>query len=324
MFSFSTEQKVFDIHGVPFGGQPGQHPTVLFGTIFYGKQFREFGSTRQERAEKLLAVNEEMGDLTGNPPVVDIFIDREEDIRRNIEFVMDHISDRRPFAVDIPEAGIRMSTLRYLADAGLLERTIYNSVNLGLIPEEFELLKKNTPAGAILLGYNPKDFSADGRVDILETGAGMIEKGIMDYADEAGIEGKLLDTGAVPFGHNAAETIRAVPVMKNKWGMPVGSSFHNTVESWSWLKKYRKNGLHGNGFEDDSEKKIAHDVYRLCDIASNGLVTLYGGSFVLYGPIENAQLAFPYVAMVDKIVSEGAEDYFGIVPAEGHPRLKLE
>ncbi|MCK4614251.1 MAG: tetrahydromethanopterin S-methyltransferase subunit H, partial [Thermoplasmata archaeon] len=143
----------------------------------------------------------------------------------------------------------------------------------------------------------------------IETGAGMLDKGLMDYADEAGIEAKLLDTATVPFGHNAAETIRAIPVMKNKWGMPVGCSFHNTVESWHWLKNYKK----------------AHSgIYRLCDVCSNGLVVIFGASFSLYGPIESAKLVFPYVAMVDKIVSEGAEDYFGVLPAEGHPRLRLE
>ena len=323
MFSFSSEQSVQEIHGVPFGGQPGEHPTVLFGTIFYGKQFDAFGKDEQIRAETLLSRHEEMGGITGNPPVVDIFIEREEDIERNIGFVVDRISGNLPFSVDIPEAGIRMSTLRYLSEAGLLDRTIYNSLNLGLIPEEFELLKQEPPAGAILLGYNPKDFSADGRVEILENGAGMLDRGIMDFAEEAGIKGKLLDTGAVPFGHNAAETIRAIPVMKNNWGLPVGCSFHNTVESWSWLHHYRVGAPEAGG-KKAGESRERHEVYRICDIGSNSLVVMFGGSFVLYGPIESAPLAFPYVAMVDKIVSEGAEDYFGIFPSEGHPRHKLE
>ena len=113
----------------------------------------------------------------------------------------------------------------------------------------------------------------------------------------------------MPFGHNAAETIRAIPAMKNRWGHPVGCSFHNTVESWSWLQGYRKEHP---------------EVYRICDIGSNGLVISFGGSFVLYGPIESAPLIFPYVAMVDTVISEGAEDDFGVVPADGHPRLKLE
>ena len=97
--------------------------------------------------------------------------------------------------------------------------------------------------------------------------------------------------------------------MKNRWGLPVGCSFHNTVESWSWLQEHKKENP---------------EAYRLCDVASNGLVISFGGSFVLYGPIESAPLVFPYAAMIDKVVSEGAEDYFGVVPAEGHPRTRLQ
>lgn len=308
MFSFSSDQQVHDIHSIQFGGQPGQHPTVLFGTLFYGGQFKSFEVKEREHAAQLLHTQEEMGKLTGNPAIVDIFVESSADIRRNIEFTLDHISGSVPFSVDIPEAGVRIDTLKYLEEMGLLSRTIYNSINLGLIKEEFDLLKDHPPAGAILLGYNPKDFSADGRIDILETGAGMLEKGIIEYAEEAGIRGKLLDTAAVPFGHNAAETIRAIPAMKNKWGHPVGCSFHNTVESWSWLQGYRK---------DHPE------VYRICDVGSNGLVISFGGSFVLYGPIESAPLVFPYTAMVDTVISEGAEDYFGVLPADIHPRSRI-
>lgn len=36
MFRFDKEQEVLDIAGVKIGGQPGEYPTVLAGTIFYG------------------------------------------------------------------------------------------------------------------------------------------------------------------------------------------------------------------------------------------------------------------------------------------------
>ena len=35
MFEFETEQKIFDIAGVRLGGQPGQLPTVMIGSIFH-------------------------------------------------------------------------------------------------------------------------------------------------------------------------------------------------------------------------------------------------------------------------------------------------
>ena len=36
MLRFDKEQIVVDIAGVKMGGQPGEYPTVLAGTIFYG------------------------------------------------------------------------------------------------------------------------------------------------------------------------------------------------------------------------------------------------------------------------------------------------
>jgi len=36
MFRFDKEQTVLDIAGVKCGGQPGEYPTVIAGTIFYG------------------------------------------------------------------------------------------------------------------------------------------------------------------------------------------------------------------------------------------------------------------------------------------------
>ena len=35
MFKFEREQQIFNIAGVKVGGQPGQLPTVLIGSIFY-------------------------------------------------------------------------------------------------------------------------------------------------------------------------------------------------------------------------------------------------------------------------------------------------
>jgi len=37
MFKFDKEQKVFDLGGTTIGGQPGEYPTVLFGSMFYNR-----------------------------------------------------------------------------------------------------------------------------------------------------------------------------------------------------------------------------------------------------------------------------------------------
>ena len=40
MMSFSKEQKIIEIGGLKLGGQPGELPTALFGTVFYGKKYK--------------------------------------------------------------------------------------------------------------------------------------------------------------------------------------------------------------------------------------------------------------------------------------------
>ncbi|MCK4717299.1 MAG: tetrahydromethanopterin S-methyltransferase subunit H, partial [Thermoplasmata archaeon] len=192
---------------------------------------------------------------------------------------------------------------------GALDRVLYNSMNLGITEEEKEAIRSHPPKAAIVLGYNPRDLSTDGRMGILGHGSGMVEGGLIEMALECGIENLLLDTAATPFDHKAAETLRSIPAMKNRWGYPVGCSIHNTVESWLWLKKRRKEN---------------RELYNICDIGSNGLTIVLGADYMVYGPVSNAPFAFPFVGMVDKLVSEGAEEYFGVEPPEIHPRSRME
>ena len=63
MFKFTKKQQIFDVGGVKVGGQPGQLPTVLLGSIFYmGHKIVEDqkkGVFNQEKAEELLKTEAE-------------------------------------------------------------------------------------------------------------------------------------------------------------------------------------------------------------------------------------------------------------------------
>jgi tetrahydromethanopterin S-methyltransferase subunit H len=305
MYSFATEQKIFKIGHVRIGGQPGELPTAMIGTVFYGKKYKDMG---RDEIEALVNRQLAFSDMTGNQAICDIFLGSDEHIEPRLSMIMDILPDNHAFAIDVPEAEVRIAALAHLAEIGALDRCIYNSINLGATENEMRALDEHTPNGAIVLAYNPRDLSTDGRIAILENGSEIVDKGLLTLARDCGIETTLLDTAATPFEHSAAETVRAIPALKNKLGLPVGCSIHNLVESWLWLKEYKK------------ENK---GIYPICDIGSNGLVILLGGNYTIYGPIHNAEKAFPFVAMVDKIVSEGAEEYFGVAPPDVHPRSKM-
>lgn len=299
-----------DIGGLSIGGQPGKNPTALFGTAFYGKGFQSIDDESIKRAILLIKEQQKLSEQTGLSAIPDIYI---KDACMALKIIGATLeSTKGPFAIDSSDSKARVRALEAADELGALSRTIYNSINLGITEDEISALKEHTPAAAIVLAYNPRDCSVDGRADMLKSGAGLInsyEGGLLDLARDAGIKGLLVDTGATPFGNMSSEAIRALPVFKNLFGMPVGCSIHNTLESWNWMKDIRPEN---------------EQAYQCANACANGLIPLYGGDFIVYGPISEAKLVFPSVAFVDKLIAEGAKDYFNSQISGGHPYEKLK
>ena len=59
------------------------------------------------------------------------------------------------------------------------------------------------------------------------------------------------------------------------------------------------------------------------DYSSNINIPLFGGDFVIIGPLENAEYVIPIIAWEDILISEYSEKYFGIKPTNNHPRRKI-
>ncbi|MEM3793633.1 MAG: tetrahydromethanopterin S-methyltransferase subunit H, partial [Candidatus Bathyarchaeia archaeon] len=76
MFRFEKEQRIFEIASVKIGGQPGQNPPVMIGSIFYtGHEIvkdERLGIFDRKEAENLLAKEAEASDATGLARIVDI------------------------------------------------------------------------------------------------------------------------------------------------------------------------------------------------------------------------------------------------------------
>jgi tetrahydromethanopterin S-methyltransferase subunit H len=298
MFSFTKEQEIFDISGIKIGGQPGAYPTVLFGGLFFK------GEPDVNSAKKHLQNMLNLSKKTGNPALPDFFIRKEEYLEDITEFIEKTVPKNHPFSLDIIEPSLKVKALEYLDEKDLLSRTIYNSIHIGIRDEEREALKKHTPAMAIIVAFNPKDKSPDGKIEVLQNGANFIDAGLLEIAKKIGIKKILIDTAAMAPGDNSGASIAAIPVIKEEYGLPTGCAIHNVVEKSKWL----------NGFE--SAKKSV-------DASSNINIPLFGGDFAIFGPIENADFVFPIIAWQDILISEYTENYFGIVPDDTHPRRKL-
>lgn len=309
MFKFDKEQVVFDFAGVKMGGQPGEYPTVLAGTIFYGGHNiiddELKGVFDKDRAEKLIKDMEEMSDVTGNPCLVQTFGQTEEAIVSYLEFVGD-ICDK-PFLIDSTSADARVAGARYADEAGLSERAIYNSINMAADESELNALAETSLTSSIVLGFNPMNATVDGKIGIWEHGDGAVDKGLLEVSADCGIERFMMDTAVTPLGQGAGVAVRTSFLEKAKWGYPVGSGIHNVPSAWDWLRDY---------------KKEHPDAWPVCDIGANIVQIMTGGDFVLFGPIDNAPIAFPACAQTDIFVAEAAKD-MGTEAVEDHPMFKL-
>ena len=309
MFRFDKEQIVIDVAGVKVGGQPGEYPTVLAGTIFYGGHKiisdEKAGVFDKDAAEERIKTMEEMSDVTGNPCIVQTFGATPEAIVKYLEFVGD-ICDK-PFMIDSTSGEARAAGAKYAQEAGLADRAIYNSLNMASEAFEIDALKETDITSSIILGFNPMEPGVEGKINIWENGGSALDNGLLEMADECGIDKPFMDVAITPLGQGAGPACRTSFAEKSKWGYPVGSGIHNVPSAWDWLRGYKK------------EHKEAWPV---CDVGSNIVQQMAGGDFVLFGPIENARMAFPACAMADIFIAEAAKD-IGTEPVEEHPMFKL-
>ncbi|MDK2781450.1 MAG: tetrahydromethanopterin S-methyltransferase subunit [Archaeoglobi archaeon] len=274
MFRFGN-QKVFEIGGVKIGGEPGENPTVLIGSIFYGKhkivEDEKKGIFDKEKAEKLIKEVEELSDKTGNPGLVDVVGMSEEAIRRYMEFVAD--ATDKPFLVDSATSEVKVEALRHVGEMGLEDRVIYNSLSPESKEREIEALKNSRVKAAITLTYTFNTISSKARIEAFERLLGKIE--------EAEIEMPLVDTFVMDVPSLPAAA-RASVEIKKRFGLPTGSGAHNAIASWRGFRKT---------FGKDAEKSAG--------IVANTFQLIFGSDFVLYGPIEDAKYVFPAVHVID-------------------------
>jgi tetrahydromethanopterin S-methyltransferase subunit H len=321
MYLFDKDQKVFDIAGMRIGGQPGQHATVLCGTIFYAKHYLvedpEKGIFDKKAAEDVLKKQEEFSDLTGNPCVMQIFSESGEAMEKEIEFCTG-VSDV-PFLIDSTVSEVKTVGLKYADEVGLTEKAIYNSINISCTEEEIAAIKNSPISASIVLAFNPKDSTVAGKIDLLEN-PGTFEKGLVAFSRDLGITKPLVDAATLPIGSGAGMSVAAGFAIKSKYGLPVGLGIHNAPSAWTWLKEFRK--AHATKGPQGWEG-LGQDVFKICDVASNLMPVMAGHDFVLYGPIENAPRAFPLVGMADMIIAEAAKAEHDIEAEEPHPILKM-
>jgi len=310
MLRFDKEQKVFEFGDMKIGGQPGEYPTVLFGSMFYNRHKivtdEDKGIFDKNAADTLWTAAEEISDVTGNPHCNQIVAETNEAMKSYIDWFVDGYDE--PFLIDSSAGDVRAYGVEYVTEIGVADRAIHNSINASIQEEEVAALTESDVSSAIILAFNATEPGVKGKIEILEIGAAGIEKGMLEIGAECGITKPLVDIAAMPLGSGAGANVRTGVAVKARFGLPVGGGYHNSASAWDWMKKF---------------KKEHREAWPPVDIGNNLIAGIAGADYYLYGPIENSTMVAPAAAMIDIMVAENAEELGLTVKDPNHPFKKL-
>src|SRR4030067_1733486 len=134
MFKSNTPQKVYEVVKAKVGGQPGELPTFLIGSIFWlGQkivQDANKGIFDAKEAENIINKMQTWSDITGVPFAFDIVGTTEEAFAKYIDFVSKH--SEAPLMLDAMSPKTRMAASDMVKKMGLQDNCLYNSVSKGV------------------------------------------------------------------------------------------------------------------------------------------------------------------------------------------------
>ncbi len=298
MFRFKKSQNTVEIGGIKIGGQPGENPTVLLGTMFYNGhkiiEKRKGARFDRKKAEELINQQETLSDQTGIPGMLDLVANFPEEIEAYIDFVTS-VTDM-PFSSDIWTVKPKLAAARYVKQVGLLDRYLYNSIAPWSkdIEGETQALSEIGVKNALLVAFNMEDKTPGGRIKILK-------EFLLPSAKKAGIENILVDTSVLNIPATAFSILSGLKI-KEEFGHPVGCAPSNGTDMWKTSRElWGKIGFSG------------------VDSAAHGVTCLFN-DFLLYGPIESAPWMFPAIATSNAILATFLFHETGHLPADDrHP-----
>ncbi|MEW6267596.1 MAG: tetrahydromethanopterin S-methyltransferase subunit H [Thermodesulfobacteriota bacterium] len=292
--------EIKNVGGVNMGGEPGECPTLLIGSIFYDRQKLVLdpaeGEFDEEAALALLTLQGRWSEKTGNPAGLDVIASTPQAMRRYLDFVTAHFQG--PILVDGSDAKVKVAGVEHLAAKGLVHLAVYNSLTPESREYEYQALEACGVKAAVLLPVQAQDFTVEAKFKIL-TGS----DGLMSLAGRRGVEHRLVDPGvidlpSVGLAKEVFSLVRAQDCL-------VGAAPHNAIGTWGGLTE-----------------KFGQDFKLTATAVLNALPPAWGADFVIYGPLTLASTVFPAVAMVNAIMAQTLLEK-GRFPGPEHPLFKI-
>jgi len=169
-FKFNTKQNIYTVGKAKVGGQPGELPTFLIGSIFWlGQkmvQDANKGIFDAKEAEKIINTMQTQSEITGVQFAFDIVGTTDIAFEKYIDFVSKH-SDA-PLMLDAMSPKTRMIAAQLAKKMGLADRCLYNSVYKGVTDAELANLKDSGIKMSIVLADDPKDTTMEGKMKVIQ------------------------------------------------------------------------------------------------------------------------------------------------------------
>jgi len=279
MLNFEKEQKVIKIQNVKIGGQPGENPPVMIGTVFYTNHAalldEKTGKIDKNLVEQELKEFEQVVEDTGMQGIVDVVGGYPDALLKECELISEMID--YPFLVDGLNDQSRIPAMEGLKEIGLLDRAILNSIDEATSDKSLELFSEIGVNYAVLLTFGNRYIFPNQKLQFLK-------ESLIVKAEKANIQNYIVDTAVLDLP-SIGINIETVNLIKNELGLPAGFAPANAIYGWNFVKKYG-------------------DSARCGAIASQMAYCVNAGSdFVLFGPVKFAKCIIPAISLISGINS---------------------
>jgi len=286
---------VLKIGDATIGGPMGSITGLVVGSIFYDKHSLVSdpfaGEFDENRAAELIDRVNKLSERYGVQMAFDIVAASPRAMERFLEFVSARTT--LPLFINATEAEARMAGLEAAAKLGILNRSIYASLNEDTEDEELELLGRQRPAAVMILAADVSNPTPEGSCE-------MIENYYQPMLKEIGVEAPIVDLGTMD-PPSIGLNIRQIQAVRERFGYPAGCAFSNCFPQWT------------------SVRQLGREWVNLSLATALIACRAAGGDYLHYGIIEKAAVAAHVSATAEVFYGFAAQELDGHKLPEGHP-----
>lgn len=302
MFTLQKEQKICQIGQWRVGGQPGDNPPLLISSMFHKGdkllESRKEGKFDKTKATDYIKRQEELSEQTGLPAITALVANTAEEMKRYIDFFVS-VSDK-PFGIDMWVQEPRIASVRYVAELGLMDRLLYNSITPWDkdIPGQVAQLKELGVKHVVVQVYDENDSTSQGRLTSFRK--------MMEVIGTDTFSSVLVDTSVMNLPATSFSSV-ANRLIKEEFGVPAGLASSNGTFMWK-----------------SAREMWGSEGFSAMNVAAQAISTMFWSDLIFYGPQVTAPRIFPAVVSATLLLATLVYQETGRLPSNPeHPLYKF-